>query len=60
MVMEDFLPVPGVALEVEVPEKIKRVYQVPGNNSLKYVRNGNLVKIVLPQFTMHAGVVMEY
>ena len=59
-VIEDFLPVPGVEIEVAVPEKVTRVYQVPGGEELKFSRVGKLIKIEVPEFTMHSGVVLEY
>ncbi len=39
MVIEDFLPVPNVEIEVDVPEKIKTVYQIPGGKKLSFSRN---------------------
>ncbi|MDX1285986.1 MAG: hypothetical protein R3182_13285, partial [Draconibacterium sp.] len=60
MVIEDFLPVPGVEIEVNAPRKIKKVYQVPGKKRIpfKSTQNGIIVKV--PEFTMHTGIVMEY
>jgi len=59
-VIEDFLPVPGVEIEVNVPEKIESVYQIPGNKKLRFTQTGNTVKINVPTFTMHTGVVLGY
>ena len=59
-VIEDFLPVPGVEILVDVPEKITKVYQVPGKKTLTYNRSGGAIKIKLPDFTMHTGIVLEY
>ena len=59
-VVEDFLPVPGVEIEVNVPEQVKKVYQVPGGQKLKFSRNENVLKIKLPTFTIHTGIVLEY
>jgi hypothetical protein len=60
LVIEDFLPVPGIEIDVSVPEKIKAVYQIPGNKKLTFIKTGNTVKIEVPTFTMHTGVVLEY
>jgi len=60
MVIEDFLPVPGVEIEVNVPEKVKNVYQIPYHKKLSFSRNGNTLKIKVPTFTMHTGIVLEY
>jgi hypothetical protein len=59
-VIEDFPPVPGVELEVNVPEKIKNVYQISDGSKLKFSRSGNVLKIEVPTFTMHTGIVLEY
>lgn len=60
MVIEDFLPVPNVEIEIDVPEKIKKVIQIPGEKKLSFTRNGKKVKIKVPTFTMHTGIVLEY
>jgi hypothetical protein len=59
-VIEDFPPVPGVELEINVPESIKNVYQVSDGSKLKFTRNGNVLKVQVPTFTMHTGLVLEY
>ena len=59
-VIEDLLPVPGIEIEVIVPEKVKNVVQVPDNKKLSFKRDGNVVKIRVPTFTMHTAIVLEY
>lgn len=59
-VIEDFLPVPGVELEIDVPERIKKVYQVPDGKKLKIHRNGDKIFVKVPTFTMHTAIVLEY
>lgn len=59
-VIEDFLPVPGVEIEVNVPEMVKNVYQIPEGKKLEIERSGNICKIKVPTFTMHTGIVLEY
>ncbi len=59
-VIEDFLPVPGVEIEVIVPEEIKEVYQVPGNTKLEFQREGDLIRVKVPTFTMHTAIVLNY
>lgn len=59
-VIEDFLPVPGVEIEVMVPEKVKNIFQIPDGQKVKFSRNGNKLTIRVPTFTMHTGIVMEY
>jgi hypothetical protein len=60
MVIEDFLPVPGVEIEVNVPEKVKKVYQIPDGKKVDFSRKGNKMSIKVPTFTMHTGIVLEY
>lgn len=59
-VIEDFLPVPGVEIEVIVPEKVKKAYQIPDGKKVNLKRNGNKLIIKVPAFTMHTGIVLEY
>lgn len=59
-VIEDFLPVPDVKIEVNVPEKVKNVYQIPDGKKLSFRKDGNIMKINLPTFNMHTGIVLEY
>lgn len=60
MVIEDFSPVLNVEIEVNVPEKVKSVIQVPEGKKLNFSKNGNKVIIKVPAFTMHTAVVINY
>ena len=60
MVIEDLLPVPGVEIEVNVSEKVKKVYQIPDGKKVDFSRKGNKLIIKVPTFTMHTGIVLEY
>jgi hypothetical protein len=60
MVIEDLLPVPGVEIEVNVPEKVKKVYQIPDGKKLDFKRKDNKLIVKVPTFTMHTGIVLEY
>ena len=59
-VIEDFLPVPNVEIQVSVPEKITGVYQIPDGKKLKFKSDGNKVTVQVPTFTMHTGIVFTY
>ena len=59
-VIEDFLPVPGVEIIVNVPEKVKNVYQVPAGGKLDFQKTEQGILVVIPTFTMHTGIVLEY
>jgi Hypothetical glycosyl hydrolase 6 len=60
MVIEDLLPVPGVEIEVNVPEKVKKIYQIPDGKKVDFSRKGNNLIIKVPTFTMHTAIVLEY
>ena len=59
-VIEDFLPVPGVEIIVNVPEKVKNVYQVPAGGKLDFQKTEQGILVVIPTFIMHTGIVLEY
>lgn len=59
-VIEDFVPISGVEIEVNVPEKVKKVYQIPDGKKLSFKREGNIILVKVPTFTMHTGIVLEY
>lgn len=59
-VIEDFLPVPNVELTVDVDEKIKEVIQIPEEKSLNFIKEDGKLKITVPSFTMHTGIVLKY
>jgi hypothetical protein len=52
--------VPGVEIVLNVLEKVKRVYQIPDGKKVKFLRIGNKIRINVPTFTMHSGIVLEY
>lgn len=60
MVLEDFVPISNVQLEIDVPEKVQKVYQIPGNKTIDWKISGNKIDIKVPTFTMHTGIVVEY
>ncbi len=59
-VIEDFLPVSNVEISLNVPETIKEVIQIPNGQALEFERNGSVLKIKVPTFTMHTGIVLKY
>ncbi len=59
-VIEDFLPVSDVEITLDIPENIKSIVQIPNGNSLEYEQTGTKIKVQVPTFTMHTGIVFEY
>lgn len=60
LVIEDFVPVDGVKIELNVPEKIKKVYSIPSKEELRFKTNNGKVEVMVPEFSMHTGIVFEY
>ena len=59
-VIEDFPSIPDATLELRLPEQVVKVRTIPGGEVLPVVRDGNLLKVAVPAFTMHTGIVLEY
>lgn len=59
-VIEDFPPIPGVKLEVRVPERVTNIRCVPGGEKLDFKQEAGVLKVTVPTFTMHTAVVLEY
>lgn len=59
-VIEDLVPLSGIDVELHVPEKVKRVYAIPSKTKLKFDKLGEIIKVKVPTFTMHTGLVFEY
>lgn len=59
-VIEDFPPIPGVSLDVRVPERIGKVRTIPAGEALAFRQDASVVRIAVPTFTMHTGIVLEY
>lgn len=59
-VIEDFPTISSVALEVRVPQRVKKVRAIPGGETLAYAQESELLKVAVPAFRMHTGVVLEY
>ncbi|MGA3266072.1 MAG: alpha-amylase family protein [Verrucomicrobiota bacterium] len=58
-VIEDFPPIPGVMLEVRLPERVTSVRTIPGGATPGFTQENGVVKITVPTFTLHTGVVIE-
>ena len=59
-VIEDFVPISGVEIEVNVLEKVKHIYQIPNGKKLSFKREENKILVKVPTFIMHTGIVLEY
>lgn len=59
-VIEDLVPVSGIDVELNIPEKVKNVYAIPDKTKLQFNKSGDKIKVKVPTFTMHTGLVFEY
>jgi hypothetical protein len=59
-VIEDFPPIPGVTLEIRLPEKVTKVRTVPAGEPLPFSQENGVLKVSVPTFTMHTAAVLEY
>jgi hypothetical protein len=59
-VIEDFPAINGVTLEVKVPERATKVRVIPDGGTVAFTQEGGVVKVAVPAFAMHTGVVLEY
>jgi len=59
-VIEDFPAIPGGKLEVRVPERVTKARCIPRGETLAFTQEAGLLKVAVPTFRMHAGIVLEY
>ncbi len=58
--IEDLVSLRDVRVELNVPEEIGRATLIPDNVQLTLQRDGDGVRVVVPEFRMHCAVVFEY
>jgi hypothetical protein len=59
-VIEDFPPIPGVKLEVRVPERVTKARAIPADETVSFTQNAGVLALAVPTFAMHTGIVLEY
>jgi len=59
-VIEDFPPIPSVALEARLHQHVVKVRTIPDGETLAFTQENGVLKVAVPTFTMHTGVVLEY
>lgn len=59
-VIEDFPAISDVTLEVRVPERVTQVRAIPAEEKLTFAQHDGALRIVVPTFKMHTGIVLEY
>lgn len=59
-VIEDLPFLYNVPVTVDLPHKIKKAILIPDGKNLEVKRNGNKVRVIVPKFKCHCGIVYEY
>lgn len=59
-VLEDFPKIRDTEVELRIKEKINRIYTVPGSESLPFRYDNGKLSFVIPEFSMHQLIVLEY
>lgn len=59
-VIEDFPAISGSKLELRLPERANRVRMIPDDDTLNFSQENGVLKVSVPTFAIHAGVVIEY
>ncbi|MCG8306933.1 MAG: alpha-L-fucosidase [Cytophagales bacterium] len=59
-VIEDLVPIYNTNVELNLGKKIKKIYSVPDMNPLDYMREGEKIRLKIPEFTGHTAVVVAY
>lgn len=59
-VVEDLLPLYNVPVSLQLDESIKKAYLIPSGKKLKLKKVGDRLELVVPEFTCHTGIVLEY
>lgn len=59
-VIEDLIPLNNIPVSMDVDESIRRAYMVPSGKKLKLKKTDGKLKVLVPEFTCHTGIVFEY
>jgi hypothetical protein len=47
-------------VEINVNETVKKAYLVPGHTALDIVKSKDNISVIVPKFTCHTALVLEY
>lgn len=59
-VIDDLIPVYETTVEINVNETVKKAYLVPGHTALDIVKSKDNISVIVPKFTCHTALVLEY
>ena len=59
-VIDDLVPIYNTTVEIKLKENIKKAYLMPGNIDLNITKSNDKLTIIIPKFTCHTALVLEY
>ena len=59
-VIDDLVPIYDTTVEIKLKENIKKVYLMPGNIELNTTKSNDKMSVIIPKFTCHTALVLEY
>jgi len=59
-VIEDLVPLHDTRVEMDLEEEIQKAYLIPSGEVLAMVPNGDKIELIIPEFTCHTALVLEY
>ena len=59
-VIDDLVPIYDTTVEINLKEDIKKAYLMPGNIELNTTKSNDKMSVIIPKFTCHTALVLEY
>ena len=59
-VIDDLVPIYDTTIEIDINENIKKAYLIPENREVEILKSNNKIKVIIPKFTCHTALVLEY
>ncbi|MEC8723954.1 MAG: hypothetical protein VXX60_02970 [Bacteroidota bacterium] len=59
-VIDDLVPIYDTTVEIKLKENIKKAYLMPGNIELNTTKSNDKMSVIIPKFTCHTALVLEY
>ena len=59
-VIEDLVPLFDIQVKIDIEEEIKSAYLIPSGKKLRIKKIDGKLELLIPEFTCHTGIVLEY
>ena len=59
-VIDDLVPIYDTTVKINLKENIKKAYLMPGNIELNTTKSNDKMSVIIPKFTCHTALVLEY